>query len=88
MGQKSRDTKAILCLYVLAGNLIVLYSWYCVTWPIYVHCEDCISDSVYIIGYWLTYIYPATNPILLLIFHEKFKNEFLKMLRKARRLIF
>lgn len=79
-----REFKALVCLYVIAGILILLFAIFCITWPLKALCSECVSDLILELGYWLSYIYSSLNPILLLIFHEKFKIEFFKTFKKIK----
>ena len=71
-----KETKALICLCVVTGALCVLYSVFCIAWPIKAYCDECINVIIIEISYWLGYIYSTLNPFLLIIFHEKFRSEF------------
>lgn len=79
-----RESKALISLYVVAGVLIFFFAIFCVTWPLKSLCNECVSDLILEIGYWFSYVYSSINPIVLLFFHEKFKVEFLKMIKNMR----
>jgi hypothetical protein len=79
----NKETRALVCLCIVTGFLVILFSIFCVTWPYKAFCSECVSDLILEIGYWLSYVYSSFNPVLLLIFHEKFRNELRNYFRKA-----
>jgi hypothetical protein len=81
---RSRQVRAMVCLYVVTGFLTSAFVIFCVTWPLKAMCETCVNDILFEIGYWTCYAYSAFNPIVLLIFHDKFGKEFLKTAMKLR----
>lgn len=83
-----REIKATINLYVVASILIIFFALFCVLWPLKAECSECVSDSILEISYWMSYIYSSINPIVLLVFHEKFQIEFTKSMRKLRDKLF
>lgn len=79
---EKRHFKALLCLYVVAGLLILLFAIFCVTWPLKAFRSDLVSDLLLEVGYWVCYAYSSVNPIILLIFHDRFNKEFKKSLTR------
>ena len=77
-----KETKAFICLCMVTGSLAILFSIFCVSWPIKAYCPGCVPDLLLEISYWNTYIYSAVNPILLFIFHDKFRMELKKLVLK------
>jgi hypothetical protein len=76
-----KETKAWICLCVVSGAQCILYSVFCVSWPIKAYRNELVGDFIIEISYWLAYIYSTLNPCLLLIFHEKFRTELKKNLK-------
>lgn len=70
-----KETRAIICLTVCTGALCVLFSLFCVCWPYKAYSSENVDNLVYDISYWLCYLYSSINPILLIVFNEKFRNE-------------
>ena len=77
-----KETKAFICLCMVTGSLATLSSIFCVSWPIKAYCPGCIPDFLFEVSNWNTYIYSTLNPILLFIFHEKFRMELKKLVLK------
>ena len=77
-----KETRALVCLCIVTGFLLVLFSIFCITWPLKALCSECVSDLMLEIGYWLSYVYSSFNPVLLLIFHERFRDELRKYFRR------
>jgi hypothetical protein len=77
-----KESKALLCLTVMTLVLFGLFSIFCVTWPLKAYCSQCVSDLLLEIGYWNSYIYSSINPIILFVFHNKFRAKFVQISRK------
>ncbi|CAF1013475.1 unnamed protein product [Brachionus calyciflorus] len=74
----NKEKKAILCIWSISIFLCVLFSVFCISWPLKAKCSDCVSDVILEIGYWMSYIYSTFNPVILLIFNNKYRHEFYK----------
>lgn len=77
-----KETKAWICLCVVSGAQCILYSVFCVSWPIKAYRNEMVGDFIIEISYWLAYIYSSLNPCLLLIFHERFRTELKKFFKR------
>ncbi|RNA17429.1 histamine H3 receptor-like, partial [Brachionus plicatilis] len=58
----NKEKKAIMCIWSISIFLSVLFSVFCVTWPLKAFCNECVSDLILEIGYWMSYIYSSFNP--------------------------
>lgn len=76
----TRERKAFLCLSSISVGLISSWLMFLVVWPMRALCDECISELLFSISVWCNYSSAAANPLILLIFHSKFQNEFLKIL--------
>ena len=75
----NKDIKAVICL--LAVSILFFCGWiiFLVTWPLKSSGCNCVSDLVYEIGYWCSYLPSIIYPLLLLIFHDAIKCKFLNI---------
>ena len=76
----NKEKKAIMCIWTISVFLSVLFSVFCVTWPLKALCDECVSDLILEIGYWMSYVYASFNPIILLAYNNKYRAEFYKFL--------
>jgi hypothetical protein len=74
----SKDMRASICISMVIANLIVTQLFNLTVWPINYFCPACVSSQVLQISYWMNYTFSAFNPIILMIFHERYKREFKK----------
>jgi histamine receptor H3 len=73
--------RSLLCISAVTISLFLLFIVFLFVWPISSYCNNgCISDNLYNISYWLTYIYSSLNPLILIIFHSNFRRQFKRMI--------
>jgi hypothetical protein len=79
--QISKEKKAFLCILVVTVTLILCWCIFFTTWPMLAYCDTCVNLLLYEIGYWTAYFHSTLNPIILLVFHQNFRHQFLRIFR-------
>ena len=86
---QSRNSKYKLlrpyaCLFLVSVTMILSFTLYTITFPIYIYCEAYLDAYLREISVLLTYLIVVMNPIIILIFQESFKNECIKFFNKLK----
>ena len=76
----SKEEKALLCIIILTINIILLWSIFLVSWPLYAFCSDCVAGVVMEVGYWMAYLASTTSPMIVLIFNKTLRNNIIKLI--------
>jgi hypothetical protein len=76
--QISKEKKALICIAVILATTILCWCIFMVAWPVSAYCPTCVNAVLYEVGYWTAYFNSTFNPIILLIFHQKFRDELVK----------
>jgi 5-hydroxytryptamine receptor 1 len=80
---QEKEHRALVCLVMITIVLVSLFAVFCVTWPLTALCPGCVPGSIFEIGYWNSYIYSSINPIILLVYHDKFRAQFVVFIKKV-----
>jgi hypothetical protein len=79
--------KGLVCLAVISASIVILYLPHAVLMPVRVIKYEMISYTIQHIAIWTPYINSTLNPCFLIIFHDKFRNEFIKMFARFKKKI-
>lgn len=74
---KTKYKKAIVCILAVTLSIFLTQIVYLISWPIYLlHCVEAnqLIELAYRCGVWLTYLNSLTNPIIVIIFHQKVRK--------------
>ena len=71
----SKEKKALICLIVIATFVVACFSTFIVVWPLAAYCSSCVSLIVFQVSTMTIYFHSTLNPIILVIFHEKFRQK-------------
>jgi hypothetical protein len=76
----SKEEKALLCIIILTINIVLLWSIFLVSWPLYAFCNVCVDLVVMEIGYWMAYLASTTSPMIVLLFNKTLRNNIIKLI--------
>jgi hypothetical protein len=74
LGQFYKDNKAVLYIFAKTTTLLVCWMLFLVAWPVKTFCDKCISNRLYEIANWLTYLGSTLDPIIIFIFDDRIKT--------------
>lgn len=80
----TKERKAFLCLFSISVGLISSWLLFLIMWPLRIICNSCVSEVLFTISVWSNYSSAAANPLILLIFHSKFQNELVTIIRSLK----
>jgi hypothetical protein len=83
--KENKENRAYLSISVISFSLFLFWSAFLITYPMKAICNECISEGLYTIFYYLVYLQALSNPISLIVFHEKFRTHFFVNFNRIKR---
>ncbi|KAL4232421.1 octopamine receptor [Mactra antiquata] len=80
-----RETKAAKTLAIIVGAFILCWCPFFTIYLLGAFCQDCVSDLVFAIFFWLGYCNSALNPCIYALFARDFRFAFKRLLSCKRR---
>ena len=72
--QRRRHRRCARTLGAIMAAFIVCWMPFFIFWPMMAHCKSCISQTIYELSYWATYLNSTVNPILCFLVNRDFRH--------------
>ena len=82
---KFRHYKPYLCLFGISSTMVFSFILYVVIYPVEMYCSDYVDQNLSDLTVSLTFLIIVMDPIIILVFQESFKTEFIRILNKFKR---
>jgi hypothetical protein len=80
----NKNKKAFRTLFLVSSSLIIFWTPFIISWPIYTYCPSCMRRNFYLFAYWMKYFFSFSNSIILIFGNLSFRTKLFQIFHRKK----